>query len=135
MGGASVSEVRRYPLRPSGFEEPLFLTRRAKREILEHLAAGPWLHRASERARGRREPVAVLGRGDRVELIRCGRRGARRSLVVRVLERWREVARWWEGERGTDRLLFRVLLAGEPGAVVDLALERGTGWVLVGIVD
>jgi hypothetical protein len=54
--------------------------------------------------------------------------------VVRVLEHWGEVGLWWEPERRVDRLIFRVLLSG--GAVVDLALEIGSGeWLLVGVVD
>lgn len=55
--------------------------------------------------------------------------------MVEVLDRWREVGRWWEEEGRVDRSVVRVLLCG--GAVVDLALERGDvrGWFLVGVAD
>jgi hypothetical protein len=52
---------------------------------------------------------------------------------VRVLEWWREVRAWWDEESRTDRLVFRVQLAG--GAVAELALERPGGWFLVGVAD
>jgi hypothetical protein len=71
-----------------------------------------------------------------VELVRT-RSGKRcrwkRSVVVRVLDRWREISNWWDEERYTDRFVFRVLLTG--GAVVDLARERSGEWLLVGVVD
>jgi P2-related tail formation protein len=54
-------------------------------------------------------------------------------VVVRVLDRWREISNWWDEERYTDRFIFRVLLTG--GAVVDLARERSGEWLLVGVVD
>ena len=82
----------------------------------------------------------MLRRADgRAYLVRrCpnGRRkgSLRKRRVVRVLERWREVALWWEAGGGVDRLVFRVLLAG--GTVVDLALERASGeWLVAGVVD
>ena len=147
MSGTTVSEVHRYPLRPPGFEEPLFPTRESRRAVAEHLARSPWLSRGSEldresgwAAHRRREPAYVLRQADgRAYLVRrCGggRRRTRKRRVVRVLERWREVGFWWEEEpeRRVDRLVFRVLLSG--GAVVDLALERASGeWLLVGVVD
>lgn len=143
----TVSEIHRYPSRPPGFEEPLFPTPESRRAIAEHLAHTPWLSRGSELNRGsgqaahsREEHAHVLRRADgQAYLVRCcgnGRRkgSLRKRRVVRVLERWREVALWWEPERRVDRLIFRVLLAG--GAVVDLALERVSGeWLLVGVVD
>jgi hypothetical protein len=56
--------------------------------------------------------------------------------VVQVLERCRDVGWWWDGEGCVNRLVFRVLLEGGPGAVVDLALEVDSGeWLLVGVVD
>ena len=145
MPGTTVSEIHRYPLRPPGFEEPLFATRESSRAVAEHLASAPWLSRGSELRRGsgqaahsREEPAHVLRRADgRAYLVRrCpnGRRRTRKRQVARVLERWREVGPWWDTERGVDRLVFRVLLAG--GAVVDLALERASGeWLLVGVAD
>ncbi len=54
-------------------------------------------------------------------------------MVVRILDRWREVRDWWDEERYTDRFVFRVLLSG--GSVVDLARERSGEWLLVGVVD
>jgi hypothetical protein len=144
---ATVSEIHRYPSRPPGFEEPLFPTAESRRAVAEHLAGAPWLSRGSaldpgsgQAAHSREEPAHVLRRADgRVYLIRrCGngrRKGSlRKRRVVRVMERWREVALWWEPGRRVDRLVFRLLLAG--GAVVDLALERASGeWLLVGVVD
>jgi hypothetical protein len=142
---ATVSEIHRYPSRPPGFEEPLFPTAESRRAVAEHLARAPWLSRGSALDRGsgqaahsREEPIHVLRRADgRAYLVRrCpnGRRRTRKRRVVKVLERWREVALWWEAGGGVDRLVFRVLLAG--GAVVDLALERASGeWLLVGVAD
>ena len=73
------------------------------------------------------------GRAYLVQRCPNGRR-TRKRLVVRVLERWREVGPWWDAERRVDRLVFRVLLAG--GAVVDLALEGTTGeWLVAGVLD
>ena len=143
MSGTTVSEIHRYPLRPPGFEEPLFPTPESKRAVADHLARASWLVRASEvrrkstgkTAHRREEPAHVVVRKDgRAYLVRrCGRR-VRKGRVVGVLERWREVRLWWECERHVDRLLFRVLLSG--GAVVDLALERSSGeWIMVGVVD
>jgi hypothetical protein len=147
LSAATVSEIHRYPSRPSGFEEPLFPTAESRRAVAEHLARAPWLFRGSEldlgsgqAAHSREEPAHVLRRADGQAYLvrRCpnGRRkgSLRKSRVVRVLERWREVGYWWEPERRVDRLVFRVLLAG--GAVVDLALERASGeWLLVAVVD
>jgi hypothetical protein len=45
-------EIHRYPLRPEGFEEPLFQTRASKVEIMEHFLQSDWLCRASELAAG-----------------------------------------------------------------------------------
>ena len=144
---ATVSEIHRYPVRPPGFEEPLFPTAESRRTIAEHLASAPWLSRGSglpggngQTARRCGEPAHVLRRADgRAYLVRrCGKECRKRSLrkrrVVRVLECWREVGSWWDTELSVDRLVFRVLLAG--GAVVDLALERPSGeWLLMGVVD
>ena len=139
---SSVAEIHGYPPRPQGFEEPLFPTRESKREIMAHLLEAPWLRRASELPRGVgecahaiREPVRLRGARGRVELVRSARcrRGPVRRRIVRVLERWREVRAWWDEETRTDRLVFRVLLAG--GAVAELALESPGGWFLVGVAD
>jgi hypothetical protein len=143
LPSASISEIHRFPLRPEGFLEPLFPTTSSKRMVAEHLLGAPWLMRASEleeragrSARVSEEPVRLEVRRDRAEVVRscAGRRCSwRRSKVLEVLECWREVKEWWEEDRHTDRLVFRVLLCG--GAVVDLARERFGGWSLVGMVD
>jgi hypothetical protein len=139
---ASVSEIHRYPLRPYGFEEPLFPTREARLEVLDHLLLSSWLSRASElEGRGGevvhagREPVDVKSRSGRVSISwASGRRRCRRERrIVEVLGRWREVRAWWDEERATDRSLFRVLLS--DGSVVDLARESGGEWFLVGTMD
>ncbi len=140
----SVSEIHSYPLRPEGFEEPLFPTRESKLAVADHLLRAPWLSRASEledsgasgqAAHVRREPVEVESRHGRVRLTwssgrrrRCGRG----RWVAEVLCRWREVAAWWDEGRATDRVVVRVLLS--DGAIVDLARER-SGWFLAGVVD
>ena len=143
MPEVSVSSIHAYPLRPRGFEEPLFPTPSSKRAIVEHLLEAPWLRRASglegragEAARARVEPVELRNSCGWVELIRVGGRGTcswRRRRVAEVLDRWREIGEWWDEDRRKDRLVFRVLLCG--GAVVDLARERSGGWLLVGILD
>ncbi len=142
MVKSSVAEIHSYPRRPSGFEEPLFPTVESKREIMTHFLEAPWLSRASELPHGVgesahavREPIRLRGTRGRVELVRSARcrRDPMRRRIVKVLERWREVRAWWDEEASTDRLLFRVLLAG--GAVAELALERSGGWFLVGMAD
>jgi hypothetical protein len=139
----SVSGIHAYPLRPAGFEEPLFPTLSSKKIIAEHLLEAPWLRRASgvegrsgEAVRVLAEPVELRNYCGRVELIRLGGGGRcswRRRRVAEVLDRWREIGEWWDEDRRKDRLVFRVLLCG--GAVVDLARERSGGWFLVGILD
>jgi hypothetical protein len=66
---ASVSEIHSYPLRPEGFEEPLFPGAASKRVVAEHLLQAPWLSRASEmESKGgqavhvRRESVKIKNR-------------------------------------------------------------------------
>jgi hypothetical protein len=146
-GGAlqevSVSGIHAYPLRPPGFEEPLFPTPSSRKAVAEHLLEAPWLRRASglegragEAARSLAEPVELRNLRGRVELIRVGGGGRcswRRRRVAEVLDRWREIGEWWDENRRRDRLVFRVLLCG--GAVVDLARERSGGWLLIGVVD
>ena len=131
----SVSEIHSYPLRPEGFEEPLFPTRESRRAVAEHLLRAPWLVRASEIGGRVREPVEVRRAHDGIEVVwtsGCGRRRFReRRRVVEVLDRWREVRHWWDAD-GTDRFVFRVLLTG--GMVVDLARERSS-WFLMGVPD
>ena len=142
---ASVSEIHRYPLRPEGFEEPLFSTRESRRAVGDHLLRAPWLSRASEMegkggqaTHAREEPVEVEG----IFAGGCARvswtsgrqrRCRRRGHVVEVLLSWREVEAWWDEERAKDRTLMRVLLS--DGAVVDLAQENGEEWFLVGVMD
>jgi hypothetical protein len=139
---ASVSEIHCYPLRPEGFEEPLFPTRESRLEVLDHLLQSSWLSRASEAesrgghaAHAWREPVEVENRHGRVRVTwSSGRRRCRRERrIVEVLGRWREIRAWWDEGRATDRDLFRVLLS--DGSVVDLARENGEGWFLVGTLD
>ena len=145
---ASVSEIHRHPLRPSGFAEPLFLGREAKKEIAEHFReSARWLKGAGEARPGERAGGAChvyRGAGGEAWLARPGcrrlRSRANKRRVRRVISSWREVRGWWETGGGVDRLLFRVLLDGggagsESGAVVDLALERGYGWSLVRVFD
>lgn len=145
----TVSEIHRHPLRPTGFEEPLFLARGDKLKILEHLRESScWLGRAGDvSATGRSEESChVFRRPDgsihlvRAGFARPGRRGTRKSRVRRVIGRWREVSGWWEPEGGTDRLCFRVLIDGRcraDGAVVDLALDLkdAGGWTLTRVWD
>jgi hypothetical protein len=138
---ASVSEIHRYPLRPEGFEEPLFPTRESRRRVLDHLLLAPWLSLASEMegvgqvARILREPVELENRHGRVRIVwSSGRRRCRkRHYVVEVLGRWREVRAWWDETRAKDRSLVRVLLS--DGSVVDLARENDREWFLVGVTD
>lgn len=133
-----VSEIHAYPLRPEGFEEPLFSSADSKREIAEHLLKVPWLSRASE-LEGRtggaahvlEEPVELRSFFGRVDVVRLA--GGRRCRLEEVLDRWREVRGWWDEDRHVDRMVFRVLLSG--GAVVDLTRERSGDWLLVGLVD
>ncbi len=154
----SVSEIRRHPLRPEGFEEPLFLGRAAKKEIAEHMReSAAWLKKASEARAGgppAGEPCHVLKRPDgsaylvRVEPKSAGYRRRRRGTRTRkrrvrsVIERWREVGGWWGPDGGTRRLCFRVLLGdtGEAGGVVvDLAFDRSGpkagSWSLLRVLD
>jgi hypothetical protein len=148
LGVVSVSEIHRYPLRPPGFEEPLFPTASSKRSVIEHLLQSPWLSRASElegRSGGAaphalEEPVELREPQGWVEIVRLGegrRRGCcsswKRQRVDKVFDRWRQVSRWWDEDRHVDRTVFRVLLSG--GTVVDLARERSGSWFLVGVVD
>ena len=69
----------------------------------------------------------------RAEVVRPRTGGCSRRRVLEILERWREVKEWWDGDRCKDRFVFRVLLSG--GVVVDLAREKSGGWLLVGVVD
>ena len=143
MEGASVSEIHRYPLRPEGVEEPLFSTQEFRREIADHLLRAPWLSRASkleggpaggQTAHARREPVEIEKRRGCAWVVWTSdrRRCRKERSVVEVLDRWREVAAWWDEERATDRVVVRVLLS--DGAVMELARERGS-WFLVGVAD
>jgi len=139
---ASVSEIHRYPLRPEGFEEPLFPTRESRRAVLDHLLRSPWLSRASEMegkggqaAHARWEPVELENRHGRLRITRASerRRCRKKQHVVEVLGRWREVRAWWDEERAKNRSLARVLLS--DGGVVDLAKENDGEWFLVGVTD
>ncbi len=138
---ASALEIHGYPLRPEGFEEPLFSTRESRQAVAEHLLKAPWLFRASEtEGKGgqtvhvRRGSVEIERRCGRVEVLwDSGKRRCRKKRqVVEVLNRWREVAAWWDEEAGVDRTVVRVLLS--DGTVMDLARET-SGWFLVGVVD
>ena len=142
MLGTSVTEIHRYPLRPEGFEEPLFPTKASKRVVGEHLLGAPWLRRASELRSGTgesahtlREPVEVEASSRGVCVVRTsgGRCSRKRVRVTEVFDRWREIGNWWDEDVRVDRVVFRVLLS--DGSVVDLARERTEGWFLVGVVD
>jgi hypothetical protein len=135
----SVSEIHRYPLRPEGFEEPLFPTRESRLAVLDHLLRAPWLSRASEMeerggqaAHARWEPVELENRHGRVRIVwASGRRRCRkRRRVIEVLGRWREV---WDEPRAKDRSLARLLLS--DGSVIDLARDNDGEWFLVGVTD
>ena len=139
---ASVSEIHRYPLRPEGFEEPLFSTRESRLAVIDHLLRTSWLSRASEMeerggqaAHARWEPVELENRHGRVRVAwASGRRRCRkRRHVVEVLGRWREVRAWWDETRAKNRSLARLLLS--DGSVVDLARENDGEWFLVGVTD
>lgn len=143
--GIEVSKIHAYPLRPEGFEEPLFPTAESNRIIAEHLLEAPWLSKASEveertggAAHVLEEPVELRKLSGRVEVVRphedrrC-RSSWRRRRIENVLDRWRAVGGWWDADRRVDRVVFRVLLSS--GAVVDLARERCGDWLLVGVVD
>jgi len=139
---ASVSEIHRYPLRPEGFEEPLFPTRESRLAVLDHLLRSPWLSRASEMegkggqaAHARWEPVELENRHGCLRVTRASerRRCRKQRHIVEVLGRWREVRAWWDEERAKDRSLTRVLLS--DGGVVDLAQEDEEKWFLVGVTD
>ena len=139
---ASVSEIHCYPLRPEGFEEPLFPTRESRLAVLDHLLRAPWLSRASEMeerggqaAHARWEPVELENRHGRVRIVwASGRRRCRkRRHVVEVLGRWREIRAWWDETRAKDRSLARLLLS--DGSVVDLARDNDGEWFLVGVTD
>lgn len=137
---ASVTEIHHHPLRPPGFAEPLFLGPEDRKEIAEHLALSGWLGKASvaaEKEYGTRPCHVYRDADGEAWIVRPGCRGRRRRTkkcrVARVVESWREMRDWWEPEGGTDRLLFRVLLAG--GVVADVALDRRYGWSLLRILD
>lgn len=135
MLGIEVSEIHAYPLRPEGFEEPLFPMPESRRAVAEHLLRAPWLSRASELEGKGGQAVHVRWESVEVEN-RCGRVrvlwASGKRWVVEVLDRWREVRSWWNEDTGVDRVVVRVLLS--DGAVVDLA-RQGSGWFLVGVVD
>jgi hypothetical protein len=127
---ASVSEIHSYPLRPEGFEEPLFSTRESRLAVLDHLLLAPWL---SQAAHARWEPVELENRHGRVRIVWASGRCRKRRHVVEVLGRWREVRAWWDERRAKNRSLARVLLS--DGSVVDLAREKDGEWFLVGVTD
>lgn len=144
MLGVSVSDIHGYPLKPEGFEEPLFATAASKRSVMDHLLGSPWLRQASELRRGTgeaahatRERIELRKLNGQLEIVRphALRRRCfwKRRRVLKVLDSWREVKGWWDEDSTTDRTLFRVLHSG--GAVIDIAKERSRGWFLVGVVD
>lgn len=93
---ATVKEIHAYPLRPAGYAEPLFHTPQSRKEILEHLARGRWLGKASEISRRRRCKEQTPRTDDEAQ------------PVETVLASWREVDRWWEPDGGVDRLCYLV---------------------------
>lgn len=141
MSGTTVTEIHSYPLRPPGFEEPLFPTDASKRAVAEHLLASPWLSRASELAASTgtaahavEEPVELCRRSGQVIVVRTRPRRCswRKRRIVEIVARWRDVRRWWSDDP-VDRFLFRVSIGN--GELVDLALDRARGWLLVGVLD
>ena len=116
---ASVAEIHDHPLRPHGFEEPLFFGRAAKKAIAEHLkTSSSWLRKAGEAHAedlGRTGEVChVLQRPDgSAYLVRAGRRrpgthrretsGYAKRRIARVIERWREVRGWWNRRHGRSK--------------------------------
>lgn len=144
MLNVGVSEIHGYPLRPEGFEEPLFPTAASKRVVAEHLLQAPWLRRASdvggssgESAHAFEEPIELeRTHPERAEIVRLRTgRGLswRKKRVLRLLEYWREVKGWWDEDDHTDRMVFRVLISG--GTIAELAWERSGEWFLTGVVD
>jgi len=141
--GIEVSEIHEYPLKPKGFEEPLFPTAVSRWAVAEHLLQAPWLARASElgessgeSARTFNEAVELRGARGRAEIVRLRNRGGlswRRKRILRALGWWREVRHWWDEDRSVDRVVFRILLSG--GSVVELALEHSGTWFLTGVAD
>ena len=158
---ATVSEIHDYPVRPEGYEEPLFGGPERDREIMEHFLKASWLERASEHATGPSAVASGSGRAlaeprevlvyrehglpvmEVVEPRRKPRRKVRRcsvrsGAIRRTIDSWREVCGWWE-DGGRDLDVFRVELSS--GAIVDLARERynpdgkSLRWLLVGIPD
>ncbi len=149
---STVTEIHEYPLRPGGYEEPLFGDVNKEREVMEHFLQSSWLGRASEYAvqttgyfsgsgRALAEPLEVRlfkERGRTVmRLLPCGDHGEEAGSLVRrrvrrcsvrsgairqVVESWREVRGWWEEGGGRDFVVYRVELS--CGAVVDLAHDR-----------
>jgi len=110
---------------------------------MDHLLGSPWLRQTSELRRGTgevaratREPIELRRPNGHLEIVRphALRRRClwKRRRVLKVLDSWREVKGWWDGDSTTDRTLFRVLHFG--GAVIDIAKERSRGWFLVGVV-
>ncbi len=55
----------------------------------------------------------------------------RLRLVARVLERWLDAGRWWEGE--TEKEFFRVQV--REGGVYELYRDRAGTWVLYRVFD
>lgn len=139
-----ISEIHRYPLRPEGFEEPLFLTDASKRVVADHLLQASWLRRASEiegttgeSAHAFKEPVELeRTHPERAVIVRLRsdrRLTWRKKQILRLLEHWREVKKWWDEDDCTDRMVFRVLIAG--GTIAELARERSGEWFLTGVMD
>lgn len=88
---ATVDEIHAYPLRPEGFEEPLFHIADSRKRILEHFAESGWLFRASEASpplRTRTDDAA--------------------KETVRVIASWREVDRWWDPGGEVDVIWRRI---------------------------
>ncbi|ADU50190.1 hypothetical protein Tmar_0065 [Thermaerobacter marianensis DSM 12885] len=60
-------------------------------------------------------------------------RGVRRR-VVEILDEWRELGRWWEGDPPEERYVYRVRT--EDGGVYEIEYRRPAGrWFLYKVWD
>jgi hypothetical protein len=118
---ATASEIHAYPLRPDGYAEPLFHSRRSRQEILEHFARSGWLSRASEAPRT--PEVCSLAEPTRVSAATSST-GPVGVEASRVIASWREVDRWWEPGGGVD-VVWRLVESGRGKQEVMAESIRG----------
>lgn len=121
---STVTEIHEYPLRPGGYEEPLFGAADKDREVMKHFLQVPWLDRASE--------YAVQTTGYFSGSGRCG---------------------WWKEGGGLDFVVYRVELScgaavdlahdrsgdrlgrNEDAEETDSCEPGVERWLLVGMMD